>query len=182
LELYRLYGSDHRINKIASQIMMKYTLLLIISIIFASGRPVHDVHVSVTDINVEANGKFTLTSKIFFDDLQLAMGLEPGGEIPAKYKGSDDLISKFVQKNIKVKIDNQFINIKYLSSKAALPAIWAYTEGKILHPEKIKTIEIINTILANTYDDQVNMVNINLGGKTFNFALNSKVKQKKIEL
>jgi hypothetical protein len=142
--------------------------------IISGSRKAHDIHVSVTDIVIDDKGLMKMTSKIFYDDLQLAMGLRPGEELPKKYKGGDDLISKFLAKHIKIKVGNTPLVYTYKSSKAALPAIWAYTEAQIDIKQLTTSLAIENSMFNSVYDDQVNMVNITVMGKTHHLSFNKK--------
>lgn len=155
---------------------MRYKLLftLALSIVISGSRKAHDIHVSVTDIVIDDKGLMKMTSKIFYDDLQLAMGLRPGEELPKKYKGGDDLISKFLAKHIKIKVGSTPLLYTYKSSKAALPAIWASAEGKIELKNLTTSLAIENSMFNSVYDDQVNVVNLTVMGKTHHLAFNKK--------
>ncbi len=140
----------------------------------------HDIHVSVTDIEITQDGKISVTSKIFFDDLQLAMGLQPGEELPKNYTNADQLIAKFVNKNLKLKLGKEGIKLQYLKSQASMPAVWASLSGYGKFDDRELVIE--NRIMTDIYEDQMNMVNITYKGKKQSHALNVKNTKLKITL
>lgn len=134
---------------------------------------VHPIHVSVCDVT-QKNDVVELTFKIFFDDLQTAMGLNPGEELPAKYAGADALIKDFISKNISIKVNGKKVDLQYRQSYKAMPAIWTEMYITNIKVSDLKTLEIQNDIMLSLFSDQTNMVNVNLKNYKKNFALNKK--------
>lgn len=130
----------------------------------------HDIHVSVTDIEISTDGKIEVVIKVFLDDLMQSMGLELGAELPDDYAGSDDLINKFLENNLEVKINGQNIAYELEDTTPSSPAIWITLIGETL--DKIETIEINNKILIDQFDDQTNMINVSYGGERYSDLLN----------
>ena len=134
----------------------------------------HDIHVSICDIRDKSDkGKVELSVKIFYDDLLNAVGLKIGEELPENYTSADELINEFILENIKVAINGEKKEMKYIESFSYPPAVW--TTMEIDHQSTINDITIENTVLLNLFDDQTNMVNIKLAGeKKKAFALDRK--------
>ncbi len=147
-------------------------ILTILNLFFAPMD--HDIHVSICDIKDKSDkGKVELSVKIFYDDLLNAVGLKVGEELPENYTSADELIIEFISRNIKVSINGEEKEMKYIESISYPPAVW--TTMEIDHQSTINDITIENTILLNLFDDQTNMVNIKLAGeKKKAFALNHK--------
>ena len=59
--------------------------------LFKSDVAYHDIHVSVCDIELE-DKNIEVTLKTFLDDLQIAVGLTPGEELPEDYSSAEELI------------------------------------------------------------------------------------------
>ncbi|MBK8701310.1 MAG: hypothetical protein IPN29_17905 [Saprospiraceae bacterium] len=137
-------------------------------------KPIHDVHVSVTEVNWESEGIINITTKLFYDDLQLAMGLVPGAELPASYPGADQMIKRYLDKNLEFYLDGKKIKPGYIKSRAALPAIWVEMTIPDSQKEAIKVIKVINRIFISQYDDQVNMVHFDVADRKSHFALDKK--------
>ena len=85
---------------------MNWLFIILFTVFIHSGDD-HDIHLSICDIKTIENNQLEIKLKIFYDDLQTSMNLTPGEEIPKKYKGADDLINNFVQKNFSIYIDGQ---------------------------------------------------------------------------
>jgi len=136
---------------------------------FSASHHDHDIHVSVTDIEITADGQVEVVIKIFLDDLMQSMGLELGAELPENYTNSDDLINKFLGDNLEVKINDQVIDYELEDTTPSSPAIWITLIGKA--PAEVKTIEIDNKILIKQFDDQSNMVNISFGEERYSELL-----------
>lgn len=136
--------------------------LFIFILSFFSGLAAHDIHISNCDvIDNRKDQKLELSVKIFYDDLLKAVGLEQGGELPKQYSGSDDLINKFLNDHLVITINGEAREFTYVESISYPPAIW--TSLIIEQEESIQHLEIKNTILLSTYDDQVNIVTIEIG-------------------
>ena len=96
----------------------------LISLLFWMAVGVHDIHISVTEITVNQSS-IEVVSKIFLDDLQAAMGLVPGEELPENYKGSNELIQEFVNENLVLKINGKAFPLTLSGTTSALPAVWS---------------------------------------------------------
>ena len=153
---------------------MKFFLSIFLSLFILAPLSAHDIHVSVTEIYEDGNGGIELSFRIFFDDLLAAVGLEPGQELPEDYSSSDELIQDYINKKFSIKINGVVQKLEYVESIAAMPAVWISFNNSALKTESIKTIEIQNDILNDLFDDQTNMVNIEIGSKRKNFALDRK--------
>jgi hypothetical protein len=150
------------------------TMILCATLISTTSFKEHDIHVSIIDIKQAKDQKIEVVVKTFYDDLLTSMGHKLGEPIPSKYKGAQDLIIKFVNKNIKISIDGKPQTLKYVNAEASNPAIWLTLQ--IDNITNIKGIKIEDLILLNLYNDQVNMVNFEIQGKKESFSLNKKKK------
>lgn len=143
---------------------------MILSILHHPIDEVHDFHLSVTHLTVEQNNTIELSIKVFYDDLLRAFGLEIGDELPKDYTSADELIQKFVKENLSISINNTSIQPIYKESISSSPAIWIYYDIAMIS-EDIHSIEIENNILINHFDDQVNVVNIDIDNSKKSVAL-----------
>ncbi len=125
----------------------------------------HDIHLSVTEITKEED-KIEVVIKIFYDDLQAAMGLVPGEELPDAYSGAEELIQEYISKNFVLTLNDQVLNLELSESVALLPAIWStFTIGNFNWSDDMNSLEIKNQLMLNLFDDQKNIVKVNLGEK-----------------
>ena len=90
---------------------------------FAASLSAHDIHVSVSDI-IFKDKTVEITIKTYLDDLQLAMGLEPGAALPAGYSSAEELIGLYIQEQIQFSIDNKEIPLIPSEIDASNDAVW----------------------------------------------------------
>jgi len=129
----------------------------------------HDIHVSVTDIDISTNGEVEIVVKVFLDDLMLSMGLEMGAELPDNYTNSDDLINTFLENSLEIKINGEIIAYQLDDTTPSSPAVWITLVGQT--SEDIKSIEVNNEILIDQFDDQSNMINVRYEGERYSELL-----------
>jgi len=141
----------------------------------------HNIHISVCDISSNHKEEVVVTFKIFYDDLQLAMGLKAGSELPANYKSADQLIEAFINQNVLILVNGQRAKLIYIESISSAPAVWTDLVLKGIKPNSITSIEVVNNILLSQFSDQTNIINISLNNKKETFALNKKKRSTKIE-
>lgn len=124
----------------------------------------HPVHISVTEINYSEKDKaLQITSRIFIDDLELSIRSETKDDDldllnPGNGKTTDQLVSSYLAKHLKVKVDGKLVVQKYLGSEVEDVAIICYIE--IPNVKKLKTIETLNDVIQETHADQSNLVHV----------------------
>ncbi len=132
----------------------------------------HDIHVSQTKFNV---GKQTITveTKIFYDDLQMAMNLVPGEELPEEYTNADSLIFSFIKKNLIVKINDKEVIWEYHDSFAADQAVWTNITLRT-DENSVEKVSVFNKILTDLYADQRNIMSIRSDNNIQRYLLDGK--------
>jgi hypothetical protein len=142
---------------------------MVFSLLLALLGHVHPIHLSVTEINYNEKDKaLQITSRIFIDDLELSIQKDlndDGLDIlkPENNRTTDQLVSAYVLKHLKVKVDGKLHALKYLGSEVEGLAIICYIE--IPNIKKLKTIETMNDVIMETHSDQSNLVHITYKGK-----------------
>lgn len=135
----------------------------------------HPMHVSVTEVEYnEKNKAIQITSRIFIDDLELSIRskvkkesldlLQPGGGLT-----TDQLVSAYLNEHLRIKLDGKPAMVKYLAHEIEDLAIICYLE--IENVKKIKSIEVTNTVIQETHDDQSNLVHITYKGPVKSYRL-----------
>jgi hypothetical protein len=143
-------------------------MLVLISFIFAF---FHNYHISQGQINYNSKEqKIEISLQLFIDDIELELNAKP--IIKYEQKEFDNYLSKYIQKNLIIKSENQQLQLKYIGKEATkdLKSIWVYLETNKL--KSIKKVEIVNTILNTFFEDQTNIIeflknNIQVGYYTF---------------
>lgn len=143
--------------------------LLFAGLLSFSTTQAHDIHVSVTDIEITDDGDIEIVVKVFLDDLMNSVGLELGAELPDNYTSSDDLINQFLEESFHFILNGERVSYELEDTTHSSPAVWITLTSHT--DEEIETIEIENRILTELFDDQTNMVNISFEGNRYSEML-----------
>ena len=142
---------------------------MILSLLLSWLINLHPIHLSVTEVNYSEKDKtFQLTSRIFIDDLELSVRVaKKENELsllePDRGRKTDDLVSEYLIKHIKVRIDGKPVLLNYLGSEVEDVALICYIETPVI--KKFKTIEIWNDVIQETHADQSNLVHVTYKGQ-----------------
>ena len=137
---------------------------MILSLLFWLLCWLHPVHVSVTEITYSEKDKaLQMISRIFIDDLELSIQEELKDNYldilkPANGRTTDEIVSVYLLKHIKIKVDGKLQVMKYLGHEVDGLAIICYIE--IPNIKKLKTVEPMNDVIMETHHDQSNLVHI----------------------
>ncbi len=134
----------------------------------------HPFYVTVTDVNQNPKSKtIEISTKIFINDLEKAILNENNTVLnitnPQNKNQADDLIALYLQKHLKVAINNKFYPINFVGYQITHDAVWCYLETK--QTPKIKTISITNSLLLALYPQQINIINFKAEGKEAHIKL-----------
>jgi hypothetical protein len=137
---------------------------MILSLMFSLMCRLHPVHVSVTEITYSEKDKaLQMISRIFIDDLELAIQEELKDNYidilkPANGKTTDEIVSAYLLKHMKLKVDGKPQTLHYLGHEIDGLAIICYIE--IPNIKKLKTVEPMNDVIMATHHDQSNLVHV----------------------
>lgn len=135
----------------------------------------HDIHVSVCDINVDGD-RVEVVIKTFLDDLQLAVGLTPGEELPEDYTSSETLIVEYVKERIRFFSGDLKLDLRLEEISASLEAVWITMTLGDLEGGIPPTLKVDNSFLTEVYKDQTNLINLRKDGRTNSVAMDRKKK------
>jgi len=130
--------------------------------------PAHDFHLSLTEIdhNVESKS-LEISVKLFTDDLSVT--LQKNGA-PKLEIGTDreppqvnELIENYLRRNLKFIVNGKPMEFRYLGKQMELDATWCFLEVK--NVSKVHTMEISNALLLDSFEDETNMVNLDISGR-----------------
>lgn len=133
------------------------------------------MHVSVTEIAYDEKDKeLEIVSRIFIDDLEASIReakskpelnlLSPGTDT-----STDKLVSEYLLARFKVKLDGKEQKAVYLGHEIENEAILCYVQ--VPNVKKWKTIEVVNTVVTELYDDQSNLVHVTVRGNVKSLRL-----------
>ncbi|MBL4587566.1 MAG: hypothetical protein JKX84_11015 [Flavobacteriales bacterium] len=141
------------------------TLLISIAFLIA---PLHDFHSSVTQIDHNAKAQtLEITVRLFTDDLIISleqsgapkMELGTANEPPE----ANEHLAKYLKKHLHLTVNGKPTDFKYLGKEAQLDATWCYLEVKDV--ASIQKLQIHNTLMLSVFENQTNMVNLNINGR-----------------
>lgn len=135
----------------------------------------HPIHISIAEIDHNPDAKaLQITLRIFIDDLELSIRnkqnskeldlLNPGGTAT-----TDQLVSAYLVNALRLKVDKKAVQTNYLGHEIEGPAMICYIE--VPNVRKFKSIEVTNTAILETHEDQSNLVNVNYKEKVKSLRL-----------
>lgn len=142
-----------------------------------NGFLLHDFHVSVCEVEYDAQRKaLEVTHKLFLDDLEQSLIKWSGNTDidvinPEDKTAFQELLGKYILENFAVKANEKNLNMVYLGAEIEGDVMYCYID--IVGLKKIKSLEIKNTILMNVFDDQTNIVHIEVDKETKSLKLNA---------
>lgn len=128
----------------------------------------HPIHVSVTDIEFDEKDKaLEIMMRVFIDDLETTMRKhenKPDLDI-LNPKGTtlDKLMGDYIQGNFQVALDGKVQKLNYLGHERDGDVFVFYIEAANI--KNWKQINVRNTVLVETFDDQSNLVHVTVRGK-----------------
>lgn len=128
----------------------------------------HPLHISVTEI--EYNEKvqaLQIISRIFVDDLEVAIRAKTGKQEldilnPKQGLSTRQLVADYLNDHLKIKLDGKAQTLNFLGYEEENFALICYIE--IEKVKGFKIIEVENTVITETYDDQSNLVHVTYKG------------------
>lgn len=129
--------------------------------------PKHDYHVSVTKMEFNApQQSFEVSIRIFTDDLELGLSQENNGrQFTVQNKDQNDpYIEKYIDQHFNLFSAKKKFKISYIGKEQEADATWIYLE--IPFQGTLEGLKLQNSILTDTYNDQMNMLNLKMNQLT----------------
>ncbi len=127
----------------------------------------HNFHVSIT--NGELNPKtetLQLYLKVFMDDLEDGIKSSTNKTLnlgkPNVHPQADTLISNYILGHFSVKANGKELNFRYIGKEIEQDIVFVYLEVPV--KPTVKELTITNTLFFDRFDDQSNIVNIEVRG------------------
>jgi hypothetical protein len=135
--------------------------------LLAAKPALHDYHVTVTQMQYNNSQKlFEVSIRCFTDDLE--KGLSEDNELRRFTLKDNDtnnpFVERFIRKHFVLSSSQKKADIKYLGKEQEADATWIYLEIPFSGPLDNWTLK--NTILMDTFTDQVNMFNLKSASET----------------
>jgi hypothetical protein len=162
-------------------VILQYKWLLLASLFLGEGRSAvlparHPLYISVTEMNYNAGEKnLEISCKIFTDDFEKTLAQRYNTKVdltaPANKGEADKIVAAYIKNHLQVKLDNKAVTLEFVGFEKENDAVWSYFEVQHIAPAP-KKVEVVNTILYETYDKQMNLMHVNVGGTRKSTRLN----------
>jgi hypothetical protein len=156
--------------------------LLVILFSFLSAFTLHKFYVGVFQIDYFKEKKAVqITVRLFIDDLEKALYKKHNKHIYITTKDeiaeANTLIANYLSEKLKIKINNKSQTLQFLSKEQEDNIVICYL--KIPFKDNIKELDIYNNVLSDVFNEQQNLVHLNLNSnkKTLLFT-NTETNQK----
>ena len=153
----------------------KLLLLLLIVPLFAF--TAHKYYLSLTQIEYNSKNKSVeIIINVFIDDLETALNKIHNKRFKLdtkdEPKDSDDYFFKYLQDNVKLKIEGKPVTYSYVGKEYDVDVIFFYLEVKNVNT--INEITVNNTLLIEHFPDQQNLIKSKVNKKHKSLMLTKK--------
>lgn len=136
----------------------------------------HEFHISKTDMVFNPKEKtLQITMHIFIDDLEIALekqgykSLSVGTE--KEKKEANTYISQYLFNQFSVKVNNKYTQYDILGKETSRDRQALYIYMEIKNIKDIRNIFVENKVLTEIYDDQKNIIQVNIPSKRQGYFL-----------
>lgn len=135
----------------------------------------HPYYMSVTEIEYKpAEKELQIACKIFTDDLEDALKKEFAKKVdivnPAQKKENEQLLQRYLQKHLKLQLDNKAVALEFFGFEEEGEAIWIYMLAK--NTAAFKSAVVFNDVLYSYRNEQLNIIHFKNKGERKSFRLN----------
>ena len=134
----------------------------------------HPLYISVTEINHNAKDRILEVScKIFTNDLETVLEKMSGSRVDlsaaATKAASDKLIDTYVEKHLRLKVDGKPVLLHFVGSEQENDGTWSYFQ--VNDVPAVKRIEAVDELLYDSFNQQINIMHVTVGGQSKSFRL-----------
>lgn len=139
---------------------------------FKSGT--HEFYLSVTEMDYnKENRSLQIITRVFVDDFEEVLRKRFDDEIrliPDAEKGPvSEMTKRYLNQKLQIEIGKETLQLNYLGKEYDADQVVLYIEVENVPP--FNEIEVYNTILTDLFDDQKNVVHVNVDGVTKSMLL-----------
>ena len=136
----------------------------------------HPLFVSVTEMNYNAAEKSVeISCKLFTDDFEKTLTNISHTKVdlttPVNKGEADKMVAAYIKSHLQLKLDNKAVTLEFVGFEKENDAVWSYFEVKNITPAP-KKIDVVNFILYESYDKQMNLMHVMVGGNRKSTRLN----------
>ena len=136
----------------------------------------HKFYVSVTQVNYSKSDKsLQITTRIFIDDFEDALKRKYGSTLKLgthdELTESDLFIKEYLLQNLTVLVNGKAATPVFIGKEYENDVIKCYFEVENVQLKKLKSIEVKNRILFESFEDQNNIVHFKINTLRKSFSL-----------
>ena len=134
----------------------------------------HPLHLSVCDIEFDSqNRSLEISQRIFADDLENVLRPKIGAKTdilnPANKEQLSSAIRDYVLQNLQLQLNGKKVTPRYVGYEVDEDVVWVYME--VPNVRSLNTITVQNTLFFETFEDQLNLINVKKDGKVRSLKL-----------
>lgn len=150
-------------NKIIQSNFQISKFLFILILILFSSFSLHKYYVGLTQIEYNTNNKSVeITLKLFTDDLELTLNKQYGTSFElstsSNIKADNEAINNYVNQKLQIKINGKNVSYNMIGKEFEDDMTLLYFE--INNVRNLKSIEVINKLLFETFEEQHHILKI----------------------
>ena len=155
-------------------VILLYKWLLLLCCMQPSNR--HTLYISVTEMNYnQVDRNLEISCKIFADDFEKALAATNHTKVdlttPPDKAAADKMVVAYVKGHLQLKLDNKPVTLEFVGYEKESDAVWSYFQ--VSHTATApKKIDVVNSILYESYDKQINLMHASVAGNRKSTRLN----------
>ena len=136
----------------------------------------HPLFVTVTEINHNAKDKtLEISCKIFTNDLEGALKKSVRSSVdlgdPRNKKITEQYIRDYITRHLEIKVDDKPVALQFVGSEKETDATWSYFQ--VTQVESVHKLGVTNTLLYESFDNELNIMHVTVGGNRKSGRLNN---------
>lgn len=137
----------------------------------------HKYYLSLTDIKFsEKSESLQIITNVFMDDIELALNAKYNIDLQLstkkELKNNDKFFKEYLEEKLHFKVNNNNKTFNYIGKEYDGDLVFFYLE--IENIKEVSSVEIYNTILLDTFEDQQNLVKLKANNKNKSVLLDRK--------
>lgn len=136
----------------------------------------HPFYISVTEINHNGNEKtLEISCKIFTEDLETVLNTTANPKIdisdPKSKEQINKLLTQYLSNHLQLRVNGQAVKMDLLGFEEEKEATWTYLQ--VSNVASVKTLEVMDSLLYDSYKEQINLLHVTVGGNRKSTRLNN---------
>jgi len=158
-------------SNVTKDIMQQFFALILVALLNINAHP---IHVGLTFVSYnEQTGSLEIVHKIFIDDFDAALQEKYGEKLQLgtewESAESEEFIQKYLAEHFELLLNGKAQRPNYIGKESDMEAVWVYQE--IEDVSEIKRLEIAHSVLFEKFDDQKNIVHLEIKDMKRSFLL-----------